>query len=177
MSKPGEIPPSVSPDLLNRYLSAADREAVEAGAAQVQAEQTPGLVELAEELYELQQRRDVLEAELKAIVDRQEQLKKKDVPELMQKLGIVRGNKGSYTFSGGRVQLETKLYASVDREVDDVFHSWCLDNGETGLFKESVNAQTLAAWLRDRRSEGLPDPPGVKVWELTQAKLVRAKER
>ena len=131
------------------------------------------LIEYAEEYRTLKDQKDQLEADLKGVNDRIKQLREVHIPQMMQKLGMVKGTRGSFTFQGGKIHLETKLFASVPEPNRHGFFGWLRENGEGDLIKEQVNAQTLSAWIRSRREDQLADPPGVSIHELTSAKLTK----
>lgn len=159
-------------------------ELVREGQAEEQAEQAAAevpvsnldLIQAAEEFAQLKDEEARLDAELKQVKDRRMQLGKEVIPDLMQKLGMVNNKgKGSFTFSGGRIHLEQKLYASCSEAGRLELFPFLRESGDADLIKETVNAQTLSAYIRERRSEGLNDPPGVSVHEEVTAKLTKVK--
>jgi hypothetical protein len=134
------------------------------------------LGQLAEEMQGLRDQADELEGQAKQLKDRYNQIRQQELPELMQALGMVNSaGKGSFTFSGGRVHIETKVYASVRKEDTDAFHEWLRKNNAEDLIREAVNAQTLSAFVRERRGEDLPDPPYVVTYEERVAKITKVK--
>lgn len=160
--------------LRDRMIKDADRldeEEAKKAATPITNEQ---LMALAEEFRTLRDEKDRLEAELKQVNDRYGQLRTKELPEAMSRLGMINAKgKGSFTFSGGRVHLETKLYAACTEENRPKLFEFLRKNNAADLIKETVNPQTLSAYIRERRGDGLKDPPGVSVHEEVTAKLVR----
>lgn len=134
------------------------------------------LIQLANEMLTSKQESDRLEAEAKQYKDRYNQLRTKDIPDAMRALGYVNSSgKGSFTFAGGKVHLETKLSASCASVNQPGLFAWLRKQKAGDLIKEIVHPQTLTAFVRDRRAEGLEDPPGISVWEETKAKLTGTK--
>jgi hypothetical protein len=133
------------------------------------------LIKAAEEMADLKREIDQLEAEAKQRKDRYDQLRKVVLPEAMKRLNMLNSKgKGSFTFSGGKIHLEQKLYAACTRENEPLLFEFLRVNGDEGLIRETVNSQTLSAYIRERRGEGLNDPPGVSVHEEVTAKLTRS---
>lgn len=134
------------------------------------------LIALANEMLTAKQEADRLEAESKQYKDRYNQLRTTDIPDAMRDLGYVNSSgKGSFTFSGGKVHLETKLSASCAVANQPVLFGWLAENKAADLIKQVVHPQTLTAFVKERRGQGLADPPGVSVWEETKAKLTATK--
>lgn len=134
------------------------------------------LAVLAEEMQGLKDQADELESQAKQLKDRYNQIRQQELPDLMQSLGMINSaGKGSFTFSGGRVHIETKVFASVRKDDVEQFHAWLRENKAEDLIKEAVNAQTLSAFVRERRGEDLPDPPYVVTYEERVAKITKVK--
>lgn len=134
------------------------------------------LIALANEMLTAKQEADRLEAEAKQHKDRYNQLRTRDIPDAMRDLGYVNSSgKGSFTFAGGKVHLETKLSASCASANQPAFFGWLKANKSADLIKQVVHPQTLTAFVKERREQGLADPPGVSVWEETKAKLTATK--
>lgn len=152
----------------------AEEATEEAQAAQpVTSEQ---LMSLAEELVGVEAERARLEAELKQINDRRSQLRVQLIPDAMKELKMVNSKgKGSFTSAGHRIHLEQKLYASCSEAGKPLLFDHLRKSGDTHMIKETVNAQTLSAYIRERRAEGLNDPPGVSVHEEVTAKLTKVR--
>ena len=165
------------PPTFDLLLQKADEEEAETVAAFKEVQGTDKmkeLIQLATEMQDCKEAADNLEAQAKEQKARYDELRKQIIPELMKRLGLVKDNgKGSFTFHGGKIHLETKVHAHCNQENQPVFKRWLRENGGEDLIKEVVNAQTLSAFVRERRGEDLPDPPGVTVFEETVAKLTK----
>lgn len=134
------------------------------------------LIALAQEMLISKQESDRLEAEAKQHKDRYNQLRTRDVPDKMRELGFVSSSgKGSFTFDGGKIHLETKLNASCALTNQPVLYRWLRGHDAGGLIKDVVHPSTLTAFVKERREQGLEDPPGISVWEETKAKLTSTK--
>lgn len=134
------------------------------------------LMEYAKELTEVEEEKKRITAELKQLDDRRKQLRTQLIPDMMKALGMVNANgKGVFTFGDARFHLEQKLYASVSKDQRPVFYAYLRERGDDNLIQEVVNAQTLSAYIRECRSEGLNDPPGVSVHEEVTAKMTKVK--
>lgn len=165
-----EQPHSMPPGLLDQI--AADAE-LDDGDVPV-AVSHEGLIKDAEELRTLKDELDQKEAEVKQLKDRYDQLRKVIIPDKMRNLGLVKSNgKGSFTFGGGRIHLESKLYASCSEANRPTLFSFLRSEDAADIIKETVNTQTLSAYVRERRGDGLQDPPGVSVHEEVVAKLTK----
>lgn len=134
------------------------------------------LIALAQEMLLSKQEADRLEAEAKQHTDRYNQLRTQDIPEKMRELKFVNSSgKGSFTFDGGKIHLETKLNASCAAINQPVLFRWLRKNKSGDLIKDVVHPSTLTAFVKERREQGLADPPGISVWEVTKAKLTATK--
>lgn len=167
---------NADPDWLNEL--AADAEAEEK-ADEAKAE-TPvtneNLMTLAAELLQIEEQKAELEAQVKQVTDRRKQLRTQLIPDAMKALGMVNNKgKGVFTYGGFRIHLEQKVYASCSEAGRPLLLDFLRQNGDDELIKETVNAQTLSAYIRERRSEGLNDPPGVSVHEEVTAKTTKVR--
>lgn len=134
------------------------------------------LIALAQEMLTSKQEAERLEAEAKQHKDRYNQLRTKDIPEKMRELKFVNSSgKGSFTFDGGKIHLETKLNASCAAINQPILFKWLRGNKAGSLIKDVVHPSTLTAFVKERREQGLKDPPGISVWEETKAKLTATK--
>lgn len=116
-----------------------------------------------------------LEAELKETNRVLKELEEVLLPEEMNRLGMVKNNKGSFTTpSGMRVSLRTDVYASTVEAKKDEFFEWLRDNGAGSLIKETVHSQTLRAYVREQRENGVTIPEDlISVYEVTKAVLTK----
>jgi len=134
------------------------------------------LVHAANELVDIIDRLADLKAQTSELEAREKELKRSIIPDLMKNAGIVNSqNKGSFTVPGRRIYLETRTYASVTAEQKPTFFAWLRDHEQGAMIQETVNSQTLSAFVRERRADGLNDPPGIAVHEDTVAKVMKAK--
>jgi hypothetical protein len=147
----------------------------EAQAAQLDAASNKSLLMMAEEMALLTQEIAEHEALLKPMKARREQLRKIDIPDLMRALSMVNGNKGSFTFSLGKLHLETRTFCSINDGEDEQLYAWLETNSLGDLVKKTVSGSALSAVVRERRGEELSDPPHVTVYEETAVKLTLSK--
>jgi hypothetical protein len=134
------------------------------------------LIALAQEMLLSKQEADRLEAEAKQHKDRYNQLRTRDIPDKMRELKFVNSaGKGSFTFDGGKIHLETKVNASCAAANQPLLYAWLRKNKSGDLIKDVVHPSTLTAFVKERREQGLADPPGISVWEETKAKLTATK--
>jgi predicted nuclease with TOPRIM domain len=162
-----------SPELMARMGEVAVEEEAKAESAPLPAN-ADELVQAAEEAHDLKDEIDRREAETKQLKDRYDQLRKQVIPDGMKALNMLNSQgKGSFTFSRGKIHLEQKLYASCTEENRPKLIAFLRQNGDADIVKETVNAQTLSAYIRERRGEGLNDPPGVSVHEEVTAKMTK----
>lgn len=138
----------------------------------------PMLKTLASELETLRESKQDIDEELKRINARLKELEETLIPEEMRRLGLIGAdNKGSFTTAnGGSVYLRTDVYASVNKAKEDELFTWLRDTGNDALIKETVNAQTLRAFVREQREMGRAVPFDlVNQYEVTKAVLKRGK--
>ena len=133
-------------------------------------------MDYAQELLGLEDEKAELAAQLKQVEDRRKQLRTQLIPDAMKQLGMINTKgKGSFTYGGHRIHLEQKVHASCSEAGKSVFFPFLREAGAADLIKETINPQTLSAYIRERRADGLNDPPGVSVFEEVTAKLTRVK--
>lgn len=134
------------------------------------------LMAYAEELIQLEEQKVQVEADLKQVNDRRKQLRTELIPEAMQALKMVNNKgKGTFTLMGYRFHLEQKLYASVSEANKPTLFRYLKERGDEELINQVISQQTLSAYVRECRGEGLNDPPGVSVHEEVTAKMTRAR--
>jgi hypothetical protein len=134
------------------------------------------------ELPVLVTRFEALKAEKAALSQREKEvnaqlkiLEEERIPEKMRQLGLVKGNRGSFTTATGmRVSLRTDLYVSVNKSREEDFFEYLREHGAGDLIKETVHPSTLKAWGREQRENGqeLPDNL-VNSYEVTKATLTK----
>lgn len=154
----------------------ADAEAEERAVAVASADADATLSELAEELLALGDRIKDLAAEKSAAQARYDELRKSVIPDTMRKLGMVTSDgRGSFTFGGGRLSLQNKVYTSCPAANREALIEYLKANGAADLVRETVNDQTLGAHVRALREEGQPLPPMVNVYDEQAVQLTRSR--
>lgn len=135
----------------------------------------PRLRALAARFESLKAEKAELDASLKEVNRELKELEETKLPEEMARLGMVKNNKGSFTTpSGMRISLRTDVYASTVKAKEDEFFEWLRDNGSGSLIKESVHSQTLRAFVREQRENGVTIPEDlISVYEVTKAVLTK----
>lgn len=106
---------------------------------------------------------DQFKAALKEAQAAYDDIRKRKLPEKMQALGLVGPDgRGRFTHSSGAsVHLRVEIWAYIKKEAQDETYAWLKDNGHGGIVQETVNPQTLRAFVRERLEDGEPLPPGV----------------
>ena len=127
---------------------------------------------LADRLKDLKQHKKELESEIKALnaqIDETEtQLVELMIEEEMQ----------NFTRNGQMFYLNTKVYASAVAERKAELYKWLKENGYGDLVYETVNANSLAAFVREQLEEADELPEGlaemVNVFEKTTVGIRKA---
>lgn len=153
-----------------------DKEALKQIAREVtegdrEPELTEDVMNLAGELAALKAERKSLEDEAKRMKERENEIAKDLLPQAMANAGIVGENgKGKFTLATGETcYLNTRVIASIDREVHDEVIDWFKQNGHADLVKEDVHFQTLRSFARERLEAGEDLPAGVNLFLETYA--------
>lgn len=128
---------------------------------------------LADELAALKDRKKALDDELKAVNARitevEEHLASKMVEEEIQ----------SFQRSGRTFYVTTKVFANAVPERKVELFAWLKDNGFGDLVTETVNANTLSAWVREQLadSDQLPEDLQelINVYEKTTVGIRKSK--
>jgi hypothetical protein len=156
---------------------AAALDANEVAPEQASAETENRLEALVNRFIEVSEQVEALDESLKAATARRDEIRKKELPVLMQELGMIRPDgRGGFTHaSGARVHLRVEIWAHIKKDVQPETFAWLKANGYAGLVKETVNAQTLRAQVKDWLDDGTPIPPGVSHTMETVAVLVKPK--
>lgn len=136
------------------------------------------LIELGQELVSLKDEIAEHEAALKLLKERYEALRKHDIPDEMQRLGLkTTDGKGSVLLADGtRLTLTTTLYADVKAADREKFYAWMKQNGHSSLVKESVNTNTLRAFCKELMEDEKPLPPMVSTYFETAVTVTRSKK-
>lgn len=132
------------------------------------------LMSYAKELIGVEEELQQKEAEVNQLKDRRKQLRTQLIPDAMKALKMLNSKgKGSFTYQGNRFHLESKISASCNEANRPILFEFLRHQGDENLIKETVNPSTLSAYVRERREDGLNDPPGIAVFEEVTAKRTR----
>jgi hypothetical protein len=123
-----------------------------------------------EEMKAIQERKEALEEQLKLVNADFDQLRLREIPEMMEAMGVKNA-----TFEGlGRVQLASDIYASTREGQKEAAMQWLRDCGYEGMISEQYNASSLKALLRRMIVQGDPTPDDIfSVTPFTRASLVK----
>jgi hypothetical protein len=132
---------------------------------------------LVDRLIESKERVEALDASLTAERATYDDIRKKQLPVLMQELGMIRPDgRGGFTHSSGaRVHLRVEIWAHIKKDVQPETFAQLRAAGHGDIIKETINAQTLRALVKDWLDDGTPIPPGVTHTMETVAVLVKPK--
>lgn len=123
---------------------------------------------LGAEMRSLQADKEVIEAELKGINVRLDQIRLKEIPEEMAERDIRTVN-----FEGiGRIQLALDVYATIkDKELG---YKWLADNGYDGIIQPYVQPSTFKATVKDAIKNGQEFPEELfSISPFTRASIVK----
>ena len=121
------------------------------------AEMPSDLFILADKLRDLRVQKKNLEAKVKEINDQIEHTEQGLVGEM------VNMELQNFSRAGQMFYLSTKIYASAVADRKPELISWLKANGYGDMVQEQVNAQTLAAWVREQLGEDQEElPKGVR---------------
>lgn len=127
---------------------------------------------LADRLKDLKQHKKELESEIKALNAEIEETEAK-LAELM-----LEEEMQNFTRNGRMFYLNTKVYASAVAERKAELYEWLKENGYGNLVYETVNANSLAAFVREQLEEADELPEGlaemVNVFEKTTVGIRKA---
>ena len=127
------------------------------------------LLVLATQMKAIQARMEVMEVEWKALVRAYDNIRLKQIPDLMSEEGI-----RTVTFDGiGRVQLGADLYVSIVGNKEETY-DWMKDNGYDGVVVEYVHPSTLKAIIKEGLKAGREFPEDkFKISPFTRASIVK----
>lgn len=115
------------------------------------------LRELCIGMQEYQERKAVLEESLKAVNLDLDELRLRQIPDLMEQLEVK-----TATFEGiGRVQLANDIYASTREGQKESAITWLRDLGYEGMVTEGYNASSLKALFRRMLEDATPIPDDI----------------
>ena len=122
-------------------------------------------------MKDLQAQKDALEEQLSGINKALDVIRTKDIPELMELLGLKNA-----TFDGiGRVQLAADLYASTREGKREAAMQWLRDCGYDDMIIETYNASSLKALFRRQIAAGAEIPDDIfNVHPFIRASVVKA---
>jgi hypothetical protein len=122
-------------------------------------------------MKDLQAQKDALEEQLSGINKSLDVIRTKDIPELMESLGLKNA-----TFDGiGRVQLAADLYASTREGKREAAMQWLRDCGYDDMIIETYNASSLKALFRRQIAAGAEIPDDIfNVHPFIRASVVKA---
>lgn len=122
-------------------------------------------------MKDLQAQKDALEEQLSGINKSLDIIRTKDIPELMESLGLKNA-----TFDGiGRVQLAADLYASTREGKREAAMQWLRDCGYDDMIIETYNASSLKALFRRQIAAGAEIPDDIfNVHPFIRASVVKA---
>ena len=122
-------------------------------------------------MKDLQAQKDALEEQLSGINKALDVIRTKDIPELMESLGLKNA-----TFDGiGRVQLAADLYASTREGKREAAMQWLRDCGYDDMIIETYNASSLKALFRRQIAVGAEIPDDIfNVHPFIRASVVKA---
>lgn len=131
------------------------------------------IFELADELAGLKERKKELEDMLKEVNERiatvEEILSTRMLEEELQ----------SFNRNGKTFYVQTKTFASAVPERKAELFQWLKDHGFGDMVTETVNANTLSAWVREQLEESESLPEGleelVNVYEKTTVGIRKAR--
>lgn len=125
---------------------------------------------LCEQMRAVEDRKEAIETELKAVNEELELLRKIKIPEMMAALEL-----RNATFEGlGRVQLAEDIYASTRAGMKEEAMTWLRDLGYEDMISETYNASSLKALFRRMIKQGQPiDEKLFSVTPFTRASIVK----
>ena len=119
-------------------------------------------------MKQVQERKDALEKQLKAVNLELDDLRLKRIPELMDSLEVKNA-----TFEGlGRVQLASDLYCSTKAGQKEQAMQWLRDCGYAEMISETYNASSMKALIRRMIVDGVEPPEFLSVTAFIRASIV-----
>jgi len=128
------------------------------------------LRDLCAKMADLQARKEALEEQSKAMGVEIDNLRLKQIPEMMDQLEVKNA-----TFQGiGRVQLAADLYCSTKAGQKDQAMQWLRDMEMGAMISETYNASSMKALVRRLMVEGAEIPECLNVTPFIRASIVKA---
>ncbi len=106
--------------------------------------------ELAERFRELQNELKESKAVSSGIQKEFDYLRKSVLPDKMEELGFDTVN----ITDVGRISLRAELYASIVTDQKEAAFAWLAENGHGALIKDTVNASSLKAFMKEQLNLG-----------------------
>lgn len=129
------------------------------------------IVDLATELAELKNEKELLGNQEKVINIRIEHLTRVLLPEAMDEDGV-----SNISIDGvGRITLRGEVFASIRADNREAAYEWLRDTGRGSLISETVNASTLKAAVKEWLKQGEEIPEVISVTPVTVAVLTKSK--
>lgn len=134
---------------------------------------------LADEMLEAKRALEDATAHKASLEKRWNELRRVEMPELMQELGLVGPDgKGRFTHeSGAKVHLQVEIFAHVRAADRDAFFSYLRETGNGDLIRETVHHQTLTAFAKECLRDGRATPEMLKIETGKKAVLTKPKEQ
>lgn len=130
---------------------------------------------LADRLQSLKEHKKELQDELKAVNAELEEVEQQ-LAELM-----INEEMQNFTRNGQTFYLNTRIYANAIADRKEELFAWLKENGYGDLVYETVNANSLAAFVREQLEEADKFPEGlaelVNVFEKTTVGMRKAPVR
>ena len=128
-------------------------------------------VDIVRAMAELRTKKDELEEKLKLINVEYDYLRLQRIPEKLDEEGI----QGMKVEGVGRISLRGDVYVSVLAENRGMFYDWLRDTNRGDLIKDTVNASTLKASVKEwiKKGESLPEE-FLKVTPFTMAVITKS---
>lgn len=167
----------MSDEELASLVASADEQDRLADERAESADVPPSVVDLGLELEALDEQIASLESQVKDHKARRDAIKKHELPDAMQRMGVVKPDgRGNVTLSSGaRVSLVTKTYANVKAADKPRLKEWLRTNGAASLIKEDVSGSALSAHVTELQENGHPVPEFISVYRETTAQLTRPR--
>lgn len=126
--------------------------------------------ELAKRLRYVMDDLDELAKKKSVLYKEYEDLRKVQIPEAMEELGL----DNVKITDVGRISLRSDLYATIPGDHKEEAYSWLMENGFGGIVKDYVQPSTMKAFCKEQIKEGVELPDDLfKVTPYTMAALTR----
>jgi hypothetical protein len=122
------------------------------------------------DMYNVRQRKEAIEADLKNVNAEYDVLRFELIPEAMDKAGVE-----NVRYEGiGRVSLTADIQVACPAPTRDDFFTWLRKHKLGSLISEGVNPSTLKSWIKTRMKEGKELPSELlKITPITRASITK----